>query len=738
MELIDLFKNAQSNQTLILVPEHEYHVYQEDAFEIKGMYLSNTCTYEENPRGEKRAALYLNNKNNITIEGNHAKIILHGLITPFIFENCTNIKIRNLSFITRHPTMSEIKIINQNENKFLIKIHPDCLYAIKGNKLFFHSEKGKDGQYYWQYDYRDYLNICMFKNLNDGTTRTQIRSDDCKFPCAPKFKSIRTTDAKNILEVELENERDYFQVNSVMQIRPTIRDQVGGAFVNCKNVVMESCAFASLHGFGILAERSENLIYQKNRIIPINDRTIACNADFYHFSSCRGKIKIVDNFLQEGHDDFVNVHGIHLKVKERIDSHTLVVKFMNDNTFGFNPFFKKDQVAFIDQNNLTIRGKNIVVNSRLINLKEILLTLKKPVSSVITEYCIENVSASPQVCIRNNHFGPSMSRGILVTTRKKALIKNNAFYKLGGSALYIANDCNFWYESGPIKNVKFIKNVIIDSAYNPFGYDPHPFIALEPVIKDKKYHGFTHHKVLIKRNKFISSQLIQMFVSYTKKFILKKNISNQEVMIKCVSSNVKKDKILKTKPILLIGDSIAFGEGATAFRGWAYLLNAHRDYQVINHSTRGFSAFNYKDTFEDYVKTTCPEAKIMISLGINDSMVINNKAYETIEDFKKHLDYFVGIARRYQRDLIFIGPTRVDETKTTPISWSIDDAHYLNERIELYDATIRQICKANHLTYISLKNVVNHTLLADGLHPNDAGHRRIYKKILRNLKKVLR
>ena len=46
--------------------------------------------------------------------------------------------------------------------------------------------------------------------------------------------------------------------------------------------------------------------------------------------------------------------------------------------------------------------------------------------------CVENASAEPEIVIRGNHFGPSMGRGILCTSRGRTVIEDNVFYRTGG------------------------------------------------------------------------------------------------------------------------------------------------------------------------------------------------------------------------------------------------------------------------------------------------------------------
>ena len=92
-----------------------YDVRQDDSSFLNGFYCSNTAKKHENPDGTRYSALYLDGKKNITIEGNGATLLVHGKMTPLLFNNCENITIKNLTIDYACPTMAEFKVLS-NEN----------------------------------------------------------------------------------------------------------------------------------------------------------------------------------------------------------------------------------------------------------------------------------------------------------------------------------------------------------------------------------------------------------------------------------------------------------------------------------------------------------------------------------------------------------------------------------------------------------------------------------------------
>ena len=90
-ELCRIFLNIKDGETVVLEKNKTYHVRQDDSVELKGYYCSNTAKKHENPDGMRKTAIYLKNKKNIVIDGNGAKVIVHGKMTPMLFDGCENI-----------------------------------------------------------------------------------------------------------------------------------------------------------------------------------------------------------------------------------------------------------------------------------------------------------------------------------------------------------------------------------------------------------------------------------------------------------------------------------------------------------------------------------------------------------------------------------------------------------------------------------------------------------------------
>lgn len=129
-------------------------------------------------------------------------------------------------------------------------------------------------------------------------------------------------------------------------------------------------------------------------------------------------------------------------------SNQVRVRFMHNQSFGFEAFFKGDEVELVQVNSLRKLQSAWVKQVKRLDNYEILLTLDRPVDEQVKQQpvVVENVTWTPEVLIRNNYFSRIPTRGILVTTRRKVVIEKNIFFRTPMSAILISDDARSWYE----------------------------------------------------------------------------------------------------------------------------------------------------------------------------------------------------------------------------------------------------------------------------------------------------
>ena len=494
-ELSSLIADIKNGQTVVLEKNQIYHIYQDDSFVLEGYFCSNTAKKDENPTGLRFSGIYMQGKKDIVINGNGAKILIHGKMTPILLDKCENITIKNLEIDYACPTMSEFKIISNNNGECILKINNDCLFDIVDNRLFWHGEKGNNGEYYWRdtnSGYKRYIKI-----YNPITKHSyDFNRDDLE------FESIEIVD-NCTLKVQLKNKNVHFPEGHIIQSRSIVRDQTGSFFQRCKNLHFENLRVKFMHGLGLVSQYCENVTFKNCDLTPTDGRTIASTADFFQFSGCKGKI-IIDNCKAYGaHDDYVNVHGTHLRiVAADYGNKTLTVRFMHDESWGFQAFDIDDTIDFIKWDTLQPYFTSKVIDYEKINDTDIKLTLSSCLPQIeLNKDVIENATCNPDLHIKNCLFAQTCGRGILCTTRGKVIIENNLFENIWGPALLVEDDCNFWFESGYTTDVTFKNNKVICCDYHKT-YDGAPVIRYTPKVLSKATDIYVHGRLTINNNIF--------------------------------------------------------------------------------------------------------------------------------------------------------------------------------------------------------------------------------------------
>lgn len=494
-KLSELFLSIKDGDTLILEKNGVYDVRQDDSFELEGYYCSNTAKKHENPNGLRRAAIYIKNKKNIVIDGNGATVLVHGKMTPLLFDECENITVRNLTVDYACPTMAEFTVLSNENGVCTIRINSECLFRVEDNKLIWQGECGKASLPYWEDSYiGNRRHIKLYDPVTEFTH--DIKRDDFEFERIEQLSS-------DTLRIHLKNKSLHMPAGSVIQSRNIVRDQTGSLFQRCRNLVFDSLRIKFMHGLGMVSQFCESVTYINCDLTPAEGRTAASTADFFQFSGCRGNLTVENCKARGAHDDYINVHGTHLRIIEKNDSeNSITVRFMHDESWGFQAFEVGDELEFIKWDTLIPYAQTKVKSYKKLNDTDILLLLDRPLPDVeIGKDVAENVTWTPNVYVRNCEFGPTYGRGILCTTRGEVIIENNTFRKVRGPALLIEDDCNFWFESGLTKKIVFRNNSVINCDYGAM-WESSPTIRCTPKVMNENSEEYVHGKLVLTDNEF--------------------------------------------------------------------------------------------------------------------------------------------------------------------------------------------------------------------------------------------
>jgi acyl-CoA thioesterase-1 len=210
--------------------------------------------------------------------------------------------------------------------------------------------------------------------------------------------------------------------------------------------------------------------------------------------------------------------------------------------------------------------------------------------------------------------------------------------------------------------------------------------------------------------------------------------------------------------VLVFGASITQGFWDTQ-GGWVQRLRTHYDelkVENIKNEDNYPDFFNLGiscDTAKDVLARFNNEANARITKGNNSSVIIfsagtnsaaidgDGKEWSKPEEYSGEIKDLVAQAKEFTNRIIFVGIPPCDESRTTPVFWR--DIHYTNGRIALFDKVVRDICSVEQIPYVatieSFEEQINNgkNLFADGLHPNNEGHKLIFELARPELDKLL-
>ncbi|MCR5041809.1 MAG: hypothetical protein K6C36_06925 [Clostridia bacterium] len=495
-ELCRLFESVSDGGTLTLRKGATYHVRPEDSYDLTGCYCSNTASIAENPLGSRNAAMYLRGRKNVTVDGNGATVLVHGKMTPFLFDRCENVTVKDLTVDYACPTMTEFTVLSNDGGVCLLRFAPDSRFRTEGDRLFFRGEDKEDSTPYWE-------------QASDADRRFVIIYDPEKQLCRGigsdklSFTEVQRLDARTV-RVRLKDPGADFEPGCVFQSRNIVRDQSGALFQRCRNLVFERLRVRFMHGLGMVSQFCENVSFRDCDFTPGEGRTAASTADFFQFSGCRGVLLIENCIARGAHDDYINVHGTHLRIVEMSgDRRVLTVRFMHKETWGLQAYEAGDRLEFIRGDTLRPYGEAVVEAFEKLGDTDVRLLLDRPApeDTAVGRDAVENATWTPDLYVRGCDFGATHGRGVLCTTRGRVVIENNRFFHLSDAALVIEDDCNFWFESGYTTDVTFRNNEVV-GCNSSLVCDGAPVIRVSPKVLDENSGGFVHGRLTVSGNVF--------------------------------------------------------------------------------------------------------------------------------------------------------------------------------------------------------------------------------------------
>lgn len=557
-----------------------YHFYPDKGLEIYAQVSNHN-------NGLAKTAFPIFNMKNLTIDGQGATFIFHGIIIPFSVENSENIKIVNLTIDWGMSFHSEGLIVANDPVKktFDMKISDDYPYEIRNGQLYFIKE-------YYEHNigqsilYDPKTNAISFdtESYTSLTTRTKtkiqnnVKNIKYKYtvdPRSPENSKVGMEDKLVVEQLKPGLLRVYNHGKKIPEVGKILtmkgeqgQNRFAPAFhvVSSKNFEANNINVHHACGMGIIVENSENLTLDNFNVTPSQGRMVSTTADATHFVGCRGKITIKNCTFNNQLDDAVNVHGTYQEVVDILGENSIGIKVGHYQQQGFSIGVPNDEIglvnlhqSFFEYDKLTLKSIE-KINSRyqIITFNE-----KIPTSLKVGNY-IENLSAYPEILVQNCTISKNRARGLLLSTPRKIVVENN-YFATEMEAILVPVESGYWYESGSALDLTIRNNTFQDCN---IGGQNRGIIRF---VTDDENKNIAFKNILIENNKINQFDNLIMEVNNTDGLTFKGNTITNSCSFKMLfpdnpafsiktSKNIifEKNKYSgKANPILKTDDSVS-------------------------------------------------------------------------------------------------------------------------------------------------------------------------------------
>jgi hypothetical protein len=426
---------------VLVFPRGRYDFWPQGSVE-KDYFESNTTA--SNP---KRLGIFIENFAALTIDGGGSTFVFHDRMQPFTVDHSADVTIRNCSIDWDIPLTAEAVVDAATEDYLDLRIDDRQFpFVIEHGKLVFVGEG-------WKSVWGDTMEF-------DGKTLRVVPGTGDEGCLGQDWRAYRAEELeKGFVRLHRRFGRRPAPGN-VLVLRHSERDHAGLFIVDSKNTTVENLDLFHCAGLGLLAQYSENITLRHFNAVPSPRRKVLSgHDDGVHLSNCRGLIQIEGCRFHGLMDDPINVHGTSVRIIGRPAPNRLLCKFMHEQSTGMTWSRGSDRIGFIEHKSMRTLGQGICSKYEAKDRDTFEVTFEEPVPAEIKlGDALENLTWAPEVTIRACHFASNRARGVLISTPGRVLIEDNRF-ESSGSAILIAGDANYWYESGAVTDVTIRRNI---------------------------------------------------------------------------------------------------------------------------------------------------------------------------------------------------------------------------------------------------------------------------------------
>ncbi|MBR2616662.1 MAG: hypothetical protein IKC56_00295 [Clostridia bacterium] len=504
-KLKDALRNVKSGDEIFL-SAGEYHIYEKETEQV--FYYQSNCD-----AGVKNIAFYLKNKKNVKITGDNAHLVFHGRVSPFIFDGCKNITLSGFTLDYAKAFYMQGEVVASTDEYVELKVKEGTSLAMQNGFLTQKVEEITQ-------TYHDFPSMWQ---AFDKELKRVLFGSQCRI--------VRFTDGeetqRDLFRAELldsGNVRFYgkemaeFTVGCIVVLNGESRQANTLFAFNCKNLTVQDVTAYYTPSMGVNCQTCHNVTLRRFHILLGEERhgIVTAGADATHFINCTGKVHLKECIFENMLDDGANIHGIFTKVTS-VEKNKVKVILSHNQQYGANVYFKGDTLSVYQGGGLVPRGKAKVLSSELTKENEITLTLKGTLPK--EGDLIENFTRQAKFTFDDCSVTNNRPRGVLVATRKKAVVKNSWFSN-SSSCVEVSAESKYWYESGGVKNLLIKNNVFNDFCHQYGG----AAVGIVPVYDfNEKQPEYYCQNIRIKNNVIITDSKWIVYALRSKNITVKNN-----------------------------------------------------------------------------------------------------------------------------------------------------------------------------------------------------------------------
>lgn len=471
----------RSHASRLVMPADTLHLYPDLASE-KYTYVTN------NDAGLRRHAFDLSHLDDFTIDGGGAFLKLHGYISAFTIDSCTDITVQNLSIDYARTFHSEGAIVRAGDGWADLRFPKDYILRLSDGTLHFYDSLGN------KYPFSNLLEFNAERKepefmasdywLSNGTIRAELQPDST---------------------VRIFKEKLSAKPGNVMVLGASHRKHPAFAINESKGVTLRNINIYHAGGMGVVAQQSSDILLDSINILPApgSGRMVSVSADATHFTHCEGFLKILNcNFFNQK-DDATNIHGFYGRIEKIVAPDTIRVSWPSENSHGLDPLRAGRDAEILTQKDL-ITYDTVRINSvRRLNEKWSEVALSSPLPANAAEGDLIAEIGNPEVLIKGCRFGNNRARGLLLGSRGKTVVED-CYFHIPGAAIYFEGDGSYWYERSGVRDVT-IRNNHFDNCNYGYRVWGSACIATGGGPRESRKESRYNRNILIEGNTFTVS-----------------------------------------------------------------------------------------------------------------------------------------------------------------------------------------------------------------------------------------